>query len=290
MKDHESRIAEAALGRRVIERQPEKAEMPVARERDPGSQVSCRIGDASCASAHATTLRRSTASQVSRARDSLLRLQRQYGNLFLQRVLAVARQSDEGGDVAPAIERAIHSKRGGGQALDGGVRGKMESAFGADFGGVRVHSDSESDALNRSLNARAFTTGSDIFFRQGAYSPGSSAGKELLAHELTHVVQQRGKEVRKKLTVGRPGDRFEQEADRVARAIMAREERVSPRKRDLVQRQPEEEKEEEEEVRTRQESPGVQTQPEEEEEEKEIQTKRDSAWVRRQESDEEEAS
>ena len=66
----------------------------------------------------------------------------------------------------------------------------MEQAFGADFGGVRVHTDSDSDALSQSLQARAFTTGKDIFFSSGEYDPSSSAGQHLLAHELTHTIQQ----------------------------------------------------------------------------------------------------
>jgi hypothetical protein len=68
----------------------------------------------------------------------------------------------------------------------------MENAFGADFGGVRVHTDSTSDTMNRAIQARAFTTGKDVFFRQGEYNPSSRNGQELLAHELTHVVQQTG--------------------------------------------------------------------------------------------------
>jgi hypothetical protein len=68
----------------------------------------------------------------------------------------------------------------------------MEQAFGADFSGVKVHTDGQSDQLNQSIQARAFTTGQDIFFRQGQYEPGSKGGQELLAHELTHVVQQNG--------------------------------------------------------------------------------------------------
>jgi hypothetical protein len=68
------------------------------------------------------------------------------------------------------------------------------------------------------LNARAFTTGQDIFFRQGEYSPNSSQGKELLAHELTHVVQQAGG-IQGKLRVSQPGDRSEQEADRIAKIV-----------------------------------------------------------------------
>jgi len=68
----------------------------------------------------------------------------------------------------------------------------MESAFGSDFSDVRIHTDIRADQLNRDVNAVAFTTGKDIFFRNGLYDPGSFTGRQLLAHELTHVVQQRG--------------------------------------------------------------------------------------------------
>ncbi|NTW21867.1 MAG: DUF4157 domain-containing protein, partial [Nostocales cyanobacterium W4_Combined_metabat2_030] len=68
----------------------------------------------------------------------------------------------------------------------------METAFDANFSRVKVHTDGESDQLNKSLNSRAFATGQDIFFSQGAYNPGSRDGQELLAHELTHIVQQNG--------------------------------------------------------------------------------------------------
>jgi hypothetical protein len=67
----------------------------------------------------------------------------------------------------------------------------MEQALGVDFGAVRVHTGARSDQLNRSLQAAAFTSGQDIYFRRGAYSPASPRGTALLAHELTHVVQQR---------------------------------------------------------------------------------------------------
>ena len=66
----------------------------------------------------------------------------------------------------------------------------MGEAMRRDFSGVRVHANAHADGLNRSLQARAFTVGQDIYFRHGEYSPGSSTGRELLAHELTHVVQQ----------------------------------------------------------------------------------------------------
>lgn len=106
--------------------------------------------------------------------------------------------SGEGGAIDHQIESSIEGARSGGSALDQGLRSSMEPAFGADFSGVRVHTDAKADSLNRSLQARAFTTGQDIFFRGGEYNPGSGGGKELVAHELTHVVQQNGPTVAKK--------------------------------------------------------------------------------------------
>lgn len=100
-------------------------------------------------------------------------------------------------DANPNLEQAINQSRGGGRPLDDKIRGPMEQAFGANFGGVRVHSDRKAHQLNESIQARAFTTGQDLFFRQGAYQPGNRAGQELLAHELTHVVQQNGAAVQR---------------------------------------------------------------------------------------------
>jgi hypothetical protein len=88
------------------------------------------------------------------------------------------------------IEDTIKSKKGSGEELADNVREPMETAFDANFSRVKVHTDGESDQLNKSLNSRAFATGQDIFFSQGAYNPGSRDGQELLAHELTHIVQQ----------------------------------------------------------------------------------------------------
>jgi outer membrane protein OmpA-like peptidoglycan-associated protein len=110
----------------------------------------------------------------------------------VQRVLDSSRQDEEGEIVSSDIEQVIKGNLGAGQPLDDSVRARMEPAFIADFSGVRVHTNPQADTLNRALNARAFTTGRDIFFRNGDYKPGSSSGRELLAHELTHVVQQSG--------------------------------------------------------------------------------------------------
>ncbi|WP_216628850.1 eCIS core domain-containing protein [Microcystis aeruginosa] len=146
-------------------------------------------------------------------------MQRQYGNRYVQRVMELSRQGGGEAEATPEVEAAIEQARGGGRSLDTGIQRQMESAFGTNFSGVRVHTDSTADALNQSLSARAFTTGQDIFFRQGEYNPGSSSGKELLAHELTHVVQQT-EGVQPKLTIGEPGDKYEQEADRVAEQVL----------------------------------------------------------------------
>jgi hypothetical protein len=88
------------------------------------------------------------------------------------------------------LEASIRQARGGGAPLPETLRKPMERAFGADFSGVRIHANTQADQLNRSISAKAFTTGQDVFVRQGAYQPGSREGQELLAHELTHVVQQ----------------------------------------------------------------------------------------------------
>ena len=127
----------------------------------------------------------------------LLQLQRRYGNRHVQQVLNLARQAEENKPATSEVEEAIHRSRGGGRSLDSGVRTQMESAFEADFSSVRVHTNTQADSLNRALSARAFTTGQDIFFGNGEYNPGASSGRELLAHELTHVVQQHGSQLQR---------------------------------------------------------------------------------------------
>jgi hypothetical protein len=120
------------------------------------------------------------------------------------------------GRAHPDVERAIAASRGGGRALDGGVRERMAPGLGDDLGDVRVHDGPDADALARSVQARAFAVGSDVFFAEGEHRPGTAAGDRLLAHELTHVVQQRGAPAEGPLTVSHPGDASEHEADRAA--------------------------------------------------------------------------
>jgi hypothetical protein len=144
------------------------------------------------------------------------------GNAGVQRLLrsaALHRQADGSNSVDDAVANKIQSMRGAGQGLDDGVRRNLEPAFGEDFSDVRVHTGSEADELNHAVQAEAFTTGKDIFFRNGTYNPGSSDGQKLLAHELTHVVQQRDAPPSSDLTVSDPDDASEREAGHVADSV-----------------------------------------------------------------------
>ncbi|MDJ0599293.1 MAG: DUF4157 domain-containing protein [Crocosphaera sp.] len=115
------------------------------------------------------------------------------GDLIASRMETLQRPEAMGrGLIGSNLETSINRVRGGGQPLDIGLRESMGQAMGADFSKVRVHTDAQSDQLNRSIQAKAFTTGQDVFFRQGEYQPGTRGGQELIAHELTHVVQQGG--------------------------------------------------------------------------------------------------
>ncbi|MEO1401706.1 MAG: DUF4157 domain-containing protein [Cyanobacteria bacterium J06635_1] len=96
------------------------------------------------------------------------------------------------GPASDDFEKTLSQARSGGRSLETSVQTKMESAIGADFSGVRIHTGTQADQLSRSIQAKAFTTGKDVFFKQGEYNPNSRSGQELLAHELTHTVQQGG--------------------------------------------------------------------------------------------------
>lgn len=93
-------------------------------------------------------------------------------------------------EATPALAYRINAMKGGGKLLSDSERAFFEPRLGYDFSGVRVHTGGEADNLNRQLNAKAFTVGKDIVFGEGQYTPGAKEGQRLLAHELTHVVQQ----------------------------------------------------------------------------------------------------
>jgi len=122
------------------------------------------------------------------------------------------------GTVHADVQSKLDSTRGGGSALDSGVAERMSESLG-DLSDVRVHTDSTADQLNRSVSARAFATGTDVYFATSEYKPGSPSGDQLIAHELAHVVQQRGSSSSGPLSVSQPGDAMEREADSIAGEI-----------------------------------------------------------------------
>ncbi|HLB71708.1 MAG TPA: DUF4157 domain-containing protein [Candidatus Methanoperedens sp.] len=109
-----------------------------------------------------------------------------------EETLQTKENSDSTPKVTSDLESSISSIHGSGQPLSEPVRTFFERRFGADFSSVRVSSDSQAGELANTLQAKAFTVGSNISFGRGQYSPGTSEGKQLLAHELTHVIQQTG--------------------------------------------------------------------------------------------------
>ena len=98
-----------------------------------------------------------------------------------------------GGTVASkSLTQQINGSKGRGHKMDSGTQSFMESRFGTDFSQINIHTGSQATQMNGELNAQAFTVGNDIYFNQGKYNPASSEGKHLLAHELTHTIQQGG--------------------------------------------------------------------------------------------------
>jgi hypothetical protein len=138
------------------------------------------------------------------------------GNEAFARVAAEGAGILPGGRVHPVVESTIARTRGGGQPLDQGSRERFADPLGDSLADVRVHDDDAADALATSVSARAFTTGSDIYFARGELQPDSSEGERLLAHELTHVAQQRDAPSSGPLLVSNPGDALESEAERSA--------------------------------------------------------------------------
>lgn len=104
----------------------------------------------------------------------------------------IQRSSKESRTAGPQIASSLQSSKGTGRPLPDHTRSWMESRFGTDFSNVSIHTDAKSVQLNRELNAQAFTHGRDIYFNKGKFDPDTDGGKRLLAHELTHVIQQDG--------------------------------------------------------------------------------------------------
>ena len=122
---------------------------------------------------------------------------------------------------APArVPAAVHEVLAtSGRPLDGATRQTMEARFGHDFGSVRVHDDARAAASAGAVAAKAYTVGNHVVFGAGSFAPSSSEGNRLLAHELTHVVQQQGAAPGTVSEISSPSDDAEREADETSRTI-----------------------------------------------------------------------
>ncbi|WEV28883.1 DUF4157 domain-containing protein [Streptomyces sp. 71268] len=166
-------------------------------------------------------------------RAGMATLQRAVGNSVARTL--VQRRATGDDEAAEAREEASEQPRssvhdvvssGGGQALDPETRTDMEARLGADFSDVRVHTDAAAHDSAKEVGAHAYTVGNNVVFQRDAYDTSSRQGRTMLAHELTHVVQQRsgpvdGAEAPGGIRVSDPGDRFEQEAASTAERVMA---------------------------------------------------------------------
>lgn len=222
------------------------------------------------------------APETMRAED-VISAQQQVGNQVVQRALDKdARRkglTDEQGNLQQEITSQIQQKRGGGSPLPETIQKEAAKKLGRSFKDVRIHTDESADSLSRTISARAFTIGKDIFFKNGVFAPGSSAGRETIIHELTHVVQQDGKGgASGALKLGSPNTAQEREADRMGKKHAAA---VSAAPAGAVQRESEEEElqmqGEEEELLQAQPSEEEELQMQEDEEELQMQDDDDIA-------------
>ena len=131
-----------------------------------------------------------TAHRLDHSEHPILELQRTMGNQAVQRMLQTKHPGTGDSEqtvVPPVVHEVLNSP---GQALDPATREFMEPRFGYDFSHVRVHTDTKAAKSARAINAQAYTVKDDIVFDEGQYAPGTDEGRSLMAHELTHVVQQ----------------------------------------------------------------------------------------------------
>lgn len=132
---------------------------------------------------------------------------------------AIIHEPDRTAPAPPIVDEVLRSP---GHPLDTATRAFMEPRFGQDFSHVRVHSDSKAAQSASAVNAAAYTVGSDVVLGAGRYAPHTTQGQGLLAHELTHVMQQKGTStsLQEKLVIGESGDQYEQEADQMSASVM----------------------------------------------------------------------
>ncbi len=198
---------------RAHDEEPEVARRPAASRRDERDPAGGQPGQAPLA--RGAPLDPAT----------VLRLQRASGNASVAAlvegrhpVLQRSASSAEDEERSPVLDVV---GRGGGGPLEPGLRSDMEQRLGHDFGDVRVHRDEPAGESARSVGAHAYTVGSEVVFQPSSWAPETPDGRRMLAHELTHVVQQRsgpvdGTPTGGGVSVSQPSDRFEREATRVS--------------------------------------------------------------------------
>lgn len=142
----------------------------VGRADDPNERLADRMADSAVSS-----LRRS-----------------EHGPSAIRRQAASTKDPLGGTQVDADVQRTIDARRGSGAPLRKREAEHFSNSYGTDLSGVRLHTDSTADKLSRSLQANAFTTGNDIFFRKGTYQPGTTSGDKLIGHELAHVATEGG--------------------------------------------------------------------------------------------------
>lgn len=170
-------------------------------------------------------------------RSGVSNLQRAVGNGAVGAMLAEEKEEPAAQRVAKesAPRSSVHDVvgSGGGEPMDSETRADMEGRLGADFGDVRIHTDGRAHESAKDVGAHAYTVGRDVVFQRDAYDPASHEGKTMLAHELTHVVQQRngavdGTQTEGGIRVSDPSDRFEREAVANADRVMSTPSATAP--------------------------------------------------------------
>ncbi len=209
-------------------------------QQDPPTAAGARGAGHPSRQGHAGLAARLAATRSARLSPAeLITLQRSAGNAAVGAMLREreeSRRHDEHvhgpgcahrAGTAPAVQRSavLDTLRTPGEPLSDGVRAEMEARLGADFSDVRIHTDSAAHASATAVQAHAYTSGSHIVFQRSRYDGASEAGKRMLAHELTHVLQQRegpvmGTDLGDGTMVSDPSDRFEREAEQNAVRVM----------------------------------------------------------------------
>ena len=160
----------------------------------------------------------------------MTQFQQSFGNRYIQRVMDRVHAADQSED---NLSQRIQSASSSGGQLDAALLNRLAASLGADVSNVRTHTDQEADRLSREVSAIAFTTGSHIFFREGAYRPETLSGLRLIAHEAAHTLQQAsgpvdGTPTSGGVSISDPADSFEQAAEHAADQVLMGQSATSP--------------------------------------------------------------